>query len=167
MFHSQLHELMEMKMKKRLAAAIAASGLILTLGAPTFAAEQVASLRGSHDITATSVKPEKKKLISESGGFERSYKLQPPLIPHKVHKYRITLKNNDCLKCHDKKHHKREHAPMVGKSHFIARDGTHLTHVSSRRWFCTQCHAPQLNAQPLVQNEFEGWSPCKGEDCYK
>ncbi len=156
-----------MKMKTTVIAALMASSLLISLGTTAFSAEKVASLRGTHDITAKSKKPSKKKLILEEGGFERSYKLQPPLIPHKVSKYRITIKNNGCLKCHDKKHHKREHAPMVGRSHFLTRDGKKLDHVSSRRWFCTQCHAPQLNARPLVKNEFEGWSPCKREECYR
>ncbi len=156
MFHSQLHELMEMKMKKRLAIAIAASGLILAMGTPAIAGEKVASLRGAHDLVATSLKPIKAKVISREGGFERSYKQQPPMIPHKIDKYRITIKNNGCMKCHDEKHYKKERAPLVSESHFIARDGTKLDHISSRRYFCTQCHAPQKNAQPLVKNEFEG-----------
>jgi cytochrome c-type protein NapB len=147
---------MEMKMKKRLAVAIAASGLILAMGTSAFASEKVASLRGTHDLEGSSLKPIKAKVISREGGFERSYKQQPPLIPHRIEKYRISLRNNGCLKCHDKKHHKKEHAPLVGESHFIARDGTKLDHVSTRRYFCTQCHAPQKNAQPLVKNEFEG-----------
>jgi len=45
---------------------------------------------------------------------------------------------------------------MLGESHFLTRDGKKLDHVSSRRYFCTQCHAPQLEANPLVKNEFKG-----------
>jgi len=133
MFQPQLLELMEMKMKKTLTAAIVASGLLFTFGTTATAGEQVASLRGAYDLQAESLKPTKKKLVSQEGGFERSYKQQPPMIPHKIDKYRITLKNNGCMKCHDEK-----------------------DHISSRRYFCNQCHAPQVDAKPLVKNEFEG-----------
>jgi len=156
MFQPQLLELMEMKMKKTLTAAIVASGLLFTFGTTATAGEQVASLRGAYDLQAESLKPTKKKLVSQEGGFERSYKQQPPMIPHKIDKYRITLKNNGCMKCHDEKHYKKEKAPLVGESHFISRDGKKLDHISSRRYFCNQCHAPQVDAKPLVKNEFEG-----------
>ncbi len=143
-------------MKKPFTAAIVATSLLFAMGTMATAAEKLASLRGTHDIEGSSLKVSKKKLISQEGGFERSYKKQPPLIPHKIEKYRITLKNNGCLKCHSKKNHKKEKAPMVGESHFLTRDGKKLDHVSTRRWFCNQCHAPQLNAKPLVENEFVG-----------
>ncbi len=155
MFQPKLYELMEMKMKKTIAAAIAATSLIITMGTTAVASEKLASLRGA-DIEAPSLKPMRAKIVSQEGGFERSYKQQPPMIPHKIDKYRITLKNNGCMKCHDKKNYKKEKAPLVGESHFIARDGTKLDHISSRRYFCTQCHAPQVDAKPLVKNEFVG-----------
>ncbi len=154
-------------MNKRLTVALIAAGLAITLGGPVVAKESIASLRGTHDLDAKSLKVKKKKLISQEGGFERSYKLQPPLIPHKIDRYRITIKNNGCLKCHSKKNYKREKAPMVSESHFITRDGKKLDHVSKRRWFCNQCHAPQLDARPLVKNVFEGWEPCQGDECYE
>ena len=143
-------------MKKTLTAAIVASGLLFTLGTTATVASEVASLRGTQGIEDQSLKATKKKFVSQEGGFERSYKQQPPMIPHKIDKYRITLKNNGCMKCHDEKHYKKEKAPLVGESHFISRDGKKLDHISSRRYFCNQCHAPQVDAQPLVQNEFEG-----------
>ena len=154
-------------MKKTLTAAIVATSMLFAFGSSATAAENVASLRGTQDIEGNSLKPKHTKLISQEGGFERSYKQQPPLIPHKIDKYRITLKNNGCMKCHDKKHYKKEKAPLVGQSHFISRDGKKLDHISTRRYFCNQCHAPQVDAQPLVKNEFQGYEPCKGEDCYK
>lgn len=148
---------MEMKMKTTITVAIVASGLLFmgTLSTAT-AGEKVASLRGAYDLQAESLKPAKKKIVSQEGGFERSYKQQPPMIPHKIDKYKITLKNNGCMKCHDEKNYKKEKAPLVGESHFIDRDGKKLDHLSSRRYFCNQCHAPQVDAQPLVKNEFVG-----------
>jgi periplasmic nitrate reductase subunit NapB len=45
-------------------------------------------------------------------------------------------------------------APMISITHFQDREGQMLADVSPRRYFCTACHVPQTNAQPLVTNEF-------------
>jgi len=147
---------MEIKMKKIIQIALVAVGLFLLTGNSVVAKESIASLRGTDDLAGQSVKISKKKIVSQEGGFERSYKQQPPMIPHKIDKYKISLKNNGCMKCHSKKNHKKEKAPVVGESHFISRDGKKLQKVSSRRYFCNQCHAPQVDASPLVKNDFEG-----------
>ncbi len=133
--------------------------LLLTLTAVMFslpAMSSVESLRGDDAPNGPSVKVGKYRVKSEEGGYERNFKKQPPLIPHKVDKYRITLKNNGCLKCHSEKAYKKEDAPKVGDSHYITRDGKTLKHVSRRRYFCVQCHIPQYNAKPLVKNTYEG-----------
>jgi len=116
----------------------------------------VESLRGDLSLTDLSKKPSKKKQEVVKGGFDRSYLTQPPLIPHKIDKEKINLKVNTCLKCHSAKTYKKRKAPKVGDSHYITRDGKKLNKVSKRRYFCNQCHAPQLNASPLVENTFEG-----------
>ncbi|WP_456448165.1 nitrate reductase cytochrome c-type subunit [Thiolapillus sp.] len=143
-------------MKKIISITVAAFVLAVVSSNTVVAKESVASLRGTQDIEGASLKVTKKKLVSKEGGFERNYKQQPPLIPHKIEKYKINLKNNGCLKCHSKKNHKKEKAPMLGESHFLTRDGKKLDHVSTRRYFCNQCHAPQMEATPLVKNDFEG-----------
>ncbi len=147
---------MEISMKKIISITVAAFVLAVVSSNTVVAKEGVASLRGTQDIEGASLKVTKKKLVSKEGGFERNYKQQPPLIPHKIEKYKINLKNNGCLKCHSKKNHKKEKAPMLGESHFLTRDGKKLDHVSTRRYFCNQCHAPQMEATPLVKNDFEG-----------
>ena len=38
------------------------------------------------------------------------------------------------------------------------RDGQMLADVSPRRYFCTACHVPQADAQPLVDNTFKDMS---------
>ena len=119
-------------------------------------AADVASLRGVQDLTAVSTEPAKKDLMVVEGGIDRSYKEQPPMVPHEVDKYEITLKNNGCLKCHSEKTYEKEKAPKIGDSHYLDRDGNVLETLSSRRYFCNQCHAPQLKGDPLVQNNFEG-----------
>ncbi len=118
-------------------------------------AGDVASLRGGHDLAADAKKSKKSKLEKVSGGFERTWAEQPPMVPHEVDKYRISIKNNGCLKCHSAKTYEKEKAPKVGESHFLTREDKMLEKVSSRRWFCSQCHAPQANLDPLVENTFE------------
>ena len=116
----------------------------------------VESLRGDSELTNKANKAQKHKVTTVSGGIQRSYKLQPPMVPHTIDKYRVTIKDNGCLKCHSKKSHKKEKAPMVGESHFIGRDGKVNETISSRRYFCSQCHAPQVGSNPLVENTCEG-----------
>jgi cytochrome c-type protein NapB len=146
---------MEKTMKKTILTAITALGIILGT-APTIATESISSLRGDHDLNADAVEATKKKEVSQKGGFERSYKQQPPMVPHSIEKDTINLKGNTCLKCHSKATAEKEKAPVAGESHFLTRDGKTLEKISSRRYFCNQCHAPQVVAQPLVENTFEG-----------
>ena len=140
-------------MKKTiLALAAAAAALTITPGAWP---DQIESLRHAA-ITATSVEPERRKLMEVEGGIERSYKEQPPMVPHEVDKYDINIKYNGCLKCHSPETYEKEKAPVMGEAHFLDRDGNKLEHLSPLRYFCTQCHVAQLTGAPLVENLFEG-----------
>ena len=152
----------EKNMKKILIIAITAFGIMLT-ASPAISTESISSLRGDHDLNAAANKVDKKKQVTQKDGFGRSYKQQPPMVPHKIDKDKITLKTNTCMKCHSKATYKKEKAPMVGKSHFLDRDGKELKKVSSRRYFCNQCHAPQVKANPLVKNDFVGTKYVRGE----
>ena len=51
-------------------------------------------------------------------------------------------------------------APMISVTHFMDRDGQVLAAVSPRRYFCTQCHVAQTEAQPLVANTFQDIDSC-------
>lgn len=116
----------------------------------------VTSLRGDKGIdTGADENPMRKQVITK-GGVERSYKIQPPVIPHTIDKETINLKTNTCMKCHSEKTYEEKKAPKVGDSHYVTRDGKVLETISTRRYFCNQCHAPQLNADPIVSNQFEG-----------
>ena len=140
-------------MKKALATLLAASAaMAFTAGS---LAGTVESLRGSA-LTKASAEPSRKKLMEVKGGIERSYKEQPPVVPHEVDKYEVNLKTNGCLKCHSPETYEREKSPKIGDSHFLDRDGNKMDKLSSRRYFCNQCHVPQLAGDPLVENTFEG-----------
>ena len=116
----------------------------------------VTSLRGDKDLTANSDQSDRRTQIVVKGGIERSYKIQPPVIPHKIDKDTINLKTNTCMNCHSEKTYEEKKAPKVGDSHYVTRDGKVQETIANRRYFCDQCHAPQLNAEPLVNNQFEG-----------
>jgi cytochrome c-type protein NapB len=80
---------------------------------------------------------------------------QPPVIPHQIDNYQIDLNFNKCLTCHSRTAVAVSQAPMVSITHFMSRDGQVLAAVTPRRFFCTQCHVPQLDVQPVVGNTFE------------
>ncbi len=121
---------------------------------PLFAVE-LQSLRGEADVKETTEVPEIKRYNKDGQPLPRNYVLQPPLIPHKIDGYEVTLKHNKCLSCHSWKNYRRHHATKISQTHFQSRDGVVLANVSARRYFCLQCHVPQTNALPLVDNTFE------------
>lgn len=124
-------------------------------------AEEVKSLRGSTDIEAPSNAVEIKKNINDKGPITRDYVQQPPLIPHKIKGYKINLKFNKCLTCHSWANYKKSGATKVSLTHFSGRDGEARSNVSPRRYFCTQCHVPQADVKPLVENSFKSVSTIK------
>lgn len=136
------------------------TGLAITMLAlspvGTAVAEEISSLRGPTALDEQKAAPPVYKLKLDQDKFKRNFKTQPPLIPHKVHKYRINLKNNRCLKCHSKANYKEEEAPMAGASHFKDKDGKEHKKINKSRYFCTQCHIPQTDAKPLVANTYKG-----------
>ncbi len=114
------------------------------------------SLRGGTDISDQSAEPVRLKVEVVQGGFDRSYKEQPPMIPHGIEKYSVDLRQNGCLKCHSEATAEKENTKPTPESHYLDRDGNKLEKLSSRRYFCTQCHTVQLEGAPLVENTFEG-----------
>ena len=85
----------------------------------------------------------------------RNWPEQPPVIPHQIDNYQIDLNVNKCLTCHSRTAVAVSQAPMVSITHFMTRDGQVLAAVTPRRFFCTQCHVPQMDVEPVVGNTFE------------
>ena len=85
---------------------------------------------------------------------ERAYSMQPPTIPHKIEAYQVDLNVNACLGCHSRGRAPVTQAVAVSVSHYMDRDGNFLATISPRRYFCEQCHVPQVDAKPLVGNGF-------------
>lgn len=134
-------------------------GIALVLGTmaylPAGLAGQVQSLRGVVPIESDSQQPTIKHKMPDREPISRNYVEQPPLIPHDISGYQIDLKFNKCLSCHSWANYKEARATKISATHFKDRDGNDLANIAARRYFCTQCHVPQLDAKPLVENDFK------------
>jgi cytochrome c-type protein NapB len=104
----------------------------------------------NQDNPATPIKQER-----DHGPSDRDFVQQPPLIPHTITGYQITKNFNKCMDCHAWQKTKESGATKVSVTHFKTRDGQELDNISPRRYFCTQCHVPQTDAKPLVENTFQ------------
>ena len=126
--------------------------------------EPLAFMRGS-DVDAADKAPDQKQYTERAPDanlaalIPRTFKGQPPLVPHAVAKYEpITLEENACLDCHITDDFKGKKMPKIGESHFSKTqkeaDGTPA--VNMVRWQCNSCHVQQVDAPPLVENTFVG-----------
>jgi cytochrome c-type protein NapB len=137
--------------KRRFAFAVALSAVLITIST-AFAAE-LNGLRGPVPIDEEAAPPPILNDINERQA--RNYPEQPPVIPHQIRDYQITLNANKCLTCHSRQFTAQSQAPMISITHFMDRDGQFLASVTARRYFCTQCHVTQADAEPPVGNTFQ------------
>mgnify|MGYP001814144631 FL=1 len=117
-------------------------------------AQNIATTRG----VALDVEPEPPRLSRVDNSEvkrQRAYPMQPPTIPHKVDNYQVNMNANKCMSCHSRRRTGESQAPMVSVTHYMDRDGNFLADISSRRYFCEQCHVVQNQANPLLANDFE------------
>jgi len=121
----------------------------------------VKSMRGD-DVAAGDKADAAKTYVGKKPGLQqkiaRTYAQQPPLIPHAVENFdEITLEENQCMSCHSAATFEKKKAPKIGDSHFIdPATGKKLAEGSNARHNCVQCHVPQVDAPPLVENTFVG-----------
>jgi len=115
----------------------------------------IKSERGSTDLATEAQAAPMKNYRKDGDVYDRQYMHQPPLIPHDTRNYEIDSKVNKCLACHSFKNASIMKAPRVSPTHFQTRDGLTLGDISPRRYFCLQCHVPQVEARPLVENTFK------------
>lgn len=141
-------------MKKSILAGLILMGSSVLISASSGASE-VASLRGSSAIDADSNAIVVKKNINDRAPIIRDFVQQPPLIPHKTKGYKINMKFNKCLTCHSWANYQKAGATKVSQTHFTDRDGEAMSNIAPRRYFCNQCHVPQADAKPLVENSFQ------------
>lgn len=145
-----------MRMPPKTAALALAAALGLAFSAAGFAA-------GESGIKALRINPVQGaeqdaiafRQLPDQPPIPRDFVQQPPLIPHVTDGYAITANFNKCMDCHSWTRYKETNATKVSLTHFKDRDGRELSNISPRRYFCTQCHVPQTDAKPLVENTFQ------------
>jgi cytochrome c-type protein NapB len=121
----------------------------------------VKSMRGD-DVAAADHADMAKTYVGKKPGLQqkvsRTFSTQPPVIPHAVENFdEITLEENQCMSCHSAATYEKKKAPKIGDSHFInPATGQKLADSSMARHNCVQCHVPQVDAPPLVENTFVG-----------
>lgn len=132
--------------------------VLLAVAMSTFCAEAqtppVDALRGRTPVADETRPPPLGNPENKDVRRERAYSMQPPTIPHKIDNYQVDLNVNACLGCHSRGRAPVTQAVAVSVSHYMDRDGNFLAEISPRRYFCEQCHVPQVEAKPLVGNAF-------------
>lgn len=152
---------MEKSFKTLLTAFLAITAVTtLALMPQTVLAEAAKSMRGTDVSTADAV-AETKAYGGKRPGTQplvaRTFSTQPPVIPHAVENFdEVTLEENQCLSCHGADVFKKKNSPMMGKSHFVDRDGQKIEAGSAARHSCVMCHVAQVDAPALVENTFKG-----------
>lgn len=135
-------------------ARLIAAAMLVLLAPAVVLAQSFSALRGTTPLdqegAAPAMTPEQNTSVQEP----RNYPEQPPVIPHAIEGYEISLRANKCLSCHARTRVHESQAPMVSITHFFDRDGQTLASISPRRYFCTQCHVPQHAAKAPVENDF-------------
>jgi cytochrome c-type protein NapB len=133
--------------------ALAGAALLTPVFAPVFAVELVDSMRKA-PILDTTRPPPLQNSDNSDVRRSRNYAMQPPVVPHKIDGYQLDKNANRCMFCHSRSRTQESQAPMISVTHFIGRDGNFLAELSPRRYFCLQCHVPQVPLDPLIENRF-------------
>jgi len=122
---------------------------------PAWAEPLVDAMRGPTPILEATKPPRLSNAVNDDNRMPRNFALQPPVIPHRVDGYQIDKNFNKCLDCHARGKTEFSLAVPVSSTHYINREGKVLAQVSTRRYFCMQCHVAQEPAKPLVGNSFQ------------
>jgi cytochrome c-type protein NapB len=130
---------------------------VLVVGATALsaiAAEPIATMRGASQLQENAEPPRMTNWNDSDKRQVRNYPEQPPLIPHDIDGYIVDKNSNKCLSCHSRSRTGESGAPMVSITHFMDREAQFRASVSPRRYFCNQCHVPQRQVDPMVENTF-------------
>jgi nitrate reductase (cytochrome), electron transfer subunit len=162
MINSSGERIMNNNVKTTVAAMVTIAAALFA-AIPGIAAAQVNSLRGVQ-ADAVDKAPQDLQYQGKKPGLQkpidRTFKEQPPLIPHAVNNFdEITLEENQCMSCHSAEKYKEKNAPKLGDSHMTLVDvpgGGMKKEMNMTRWQCNSCHVGQVDAKPLVDNTFKG-----------
>jgi cytochrome c-type protein NapB len=128
--------------------------LLLLVPLAGFAADFQDSMRGVTPLDQTTQPPPIANTDNSDIKRARNYAMQPPVVPHKIEGYQLDKNANKCMMCHARTRTQESQAPMISVTHFMDRQGNFLAELSPRRYFCLQCHVPQVPMNPLVTNRF-------------
>ncbi|WP_087005838.1 nitrate reductase cytochrome c-type subunit [Rhizobium sullae] len=120
--------------------------------------QMVPQLEGPTPSMETGAAEPLPKWIVDDQRKMRAYPDQPPVIPHSIEGYELSVNANRCLSCHKREFTQDSGAPMISVTHYMTRHSQMLADVSPRRYFCTACHVPQADTGPLVPNRFKDMS---------
>jgi len=111
-------------------------------------------LRGSAALNTEAAPPLLPKMVNDDLRKGRAFAMQPPVIPHQIENYQVDKSFNKCMSCHGRERIAESQAIMVSVTHYADRDANFRTEISPRRYFCTQCHVPQMEVKVPVANGF-------------
>ena len=135
---------------------LAALALLATSAWAQAPAKHADPMRGAVPIPQSTQPPKLTNWINDDVRQQRNYAQQPPVIPHRVDGYQVDRNFNKCLDCHSRAKTLFSGAVPVSSTHYVDRDGKVLDNVSTRRYFCLQCHVSQEPMKPLIGNRFNG-----------
>ena len=98
-------------------------------------AENVPPLNGTEQPMADAPAPPVPRWVTDDIRKMRAYPEQPPIIPHSIEGYQLSVNTNRCLSCHKREFTQGSGAPMISVTHYMTRDGQMLAEVAPRRWF--------------------------------
>lgn len=124
--------------------------------APAGAGGLVDAARGPIATDAMNDPAALRNAVNDDVRRPRNYDMQPPTIPHRVDGYQIDKNFNKCLDCHARGKTTFTQAIPVSPTHYLDRSGKALDRISTRRYFCMQCHVAQDPVNPIVGNTFQG-----------
>ena len=134
---------------------ISALGLMAAVAWAQSSPNLVDAARGPVPVPELTHPPLLGNAVNDDVRRPRNYDMQPPTIPHRVDGYQIDKNFNKCLDCHARAKTEVSQAVPVSATHYIDRSGTVLPQISTRRYFCMQCHVAQDAVQPIIGNSFE------------
>ena len=139
-----------------LRAALALLGLLAGVAWAQAPVKLEDAARGPVPIMESTRPPLLGNAVNDDVKRPRSYDRQPPTIPHRVDGYQVDKNFNKCLDCHARDKTSISRAVPVSSTHYIDRAGKVLAGgISTRRYFCMQCHVAQDPVQPIVGNGFD------------
>src|SRR5450631_4546704 len=99
---------------------VAALAIVLAAASTSPQAQTVSSgLRGSTPLNEEGPAAPMTPMRNTAERETRNYPEQPPVIPHSIDGYQITLHANQCLTCHARQYIEGSGAPMISVTHFM------------------------------------------------